>query len=76
MTLPANIKPRKLYQVRHYRIGYTFGVGVGHKSRLLPRSAAARIAKRLRKSGLDVTIAPVLVNTTPEQRAYLDRRYA
>lgn len=76
MTLAATIKPRKLYQIRNYRAGYTFGVTVGHKARLLPRGAAERIAKRLRKSGLDVTIASMVVNTTPEQRAHLDRRYA
>lgn len=72
----TNLKPRKLYQVRNYRAGYTFGQTVGHKARLLPRAAAARIAKRLRQCGLDVKIAPVLVNCTPEQAAYLDRRYA
>jgi hypothetical protein len=70
------IKTRKLYQVRNYRAGYTFGQTVGHKARLLPRSAAARIAKRLRRAGLDVKISPVTVNVTPEQAFYLDTRYA
>jgi hypothetical protein len=36
---------------------------------------AARIAKRLRRSGLDATISPLLVNVTPEQSAYLAARY-
>lgn len=69
-------KTRKLYQIRNHRAGHTFGQTVGHKCRLLPRAAAARIAKRLRRAGLDVTIAPVVVNCTAEQIAYLERRYA
>jgi hypothetical protein len=68
-------KTRKLYQVRNHRAGYTFGQTVGHKCRLLPRAAAARVAKRLRRAGLDVSISPVSVNVTPAQAAYLDRRY-
>ena len=70
------IKTRKLYQIRNYRAGYTFGQTVGYKCRLLPRAAAMRVAKRLRRSGLDIQIAPVQVNCTVEQAAYLDRRYA
>jgi hypothetical protein len=70
------IKSRKLYQVRYYAEGATFGVTVGFKCRLMPRSAAARIAKRLRRAGLDVKISPLSVNCTPEQIAYLNQRYA
>jgi hypothetical protein len=69
-------KTRKLYQIRNYRAGYTFGTTVGHKARLLPRAAAARIAKRLCRCGLDVKISPIMVNVTPEQAYYLDARYA
>jgi len=77
MTTATKIKARKLYQVRNHANGGVFsGRQVGHKSRLLPRSVAARIAKRLRKSGLFITINPIMVNCTPEQCAYLDRRYA
>ena len=72
----SGIKARKLYQVRVHEAG-RFGRQVGHKARLLPRAAAARIAKRLRATRRFelVTIDPVIVNTTPEQRAYLDARY-
>lgn len=70
-------KTRKLYQVRnHANGGMWSGRQVGHKARLLPRAAAMRIAKRLRKAGLFITIDPILVNVTPEQAVYLDRRYA
>lgn len=70
------LKTRKLYQVRHHANGGTWsGRQVGHKARLLPRAAAMRVAKRLRKSGLFITVDPILVNTTAEQRAYLDARY-
>jgi len=72
----ATTKTRKLYQVRNTRPGYTFGQTVGHKCRLLPRAAAMRVAKRLRRAGIDATISPLIVNVTPEQAAYLDRRYA
>lgn len=70
-------KTRKLYQVRnHPNGGLWSGRQVGHKARLLPRAAAMRIAKRLRKSGLVITVDPIMVNVTPEQAACLDRRYA
>ncbi|MGT2457717.1 hypothetical protein ACU4GI_32975 [Cupriavidus basilensis] len=72
----SKIKSRKLYLIRHYHAGQAIGVTVGHKCRLLPRAAATRIAQRLRRSGLDVQIAPLMVNVTPEQVAYLRRRYA
>ncbi|HWU71829.1 MAG TPA: hypothetical protein VN017_10800 [Pseudoxanthomonas sp.] len=75
--MAATIKTRKLYQVRnHANGGLWSGRQVGHKARLLPRAAAMKIAKRLRKSGLFITIDPIMVNVTPEQAAYLDRRYA
>ena len=72
----TQIKERKLYAVRNHPMnGAWSGVTVGHKARLLPRSAAMKIAKRLRKSGLFITIAPLVVNTTKEQRDYLSSRY-
>lgn len=75
--MAATLKTRKLYQVRHHANGgMSSGRSVGHKARLLPRTAALRIAKRLRKSGLFVTCDALHVNLTAEQIAYLDRRYA
>jgi len=72
----TKIKTRKLYQVRnHPNGGMSSGRCVGHKARLLPRTAAMRIAKRLRKTGLFITVDPIMVNVTPEQAAYLDARY-
>lgn len=72
----TQIKERKLYAVRNHPMnGAWSGVTVGHKARLLPRKAAMKIAKRLRKSGLFITIAPLIINTTKEQRDYLDCRY-
>jgi len=68
-------KTRKLYQIRQTPAGHTFGRTVGHKAQLKPRAVAARIAARLRKAGVDARISLVLVNTTPEQDAYLARRY-
>ena len=71
------VKPRKLYQIRHHaNDGLWSGRQVGHKARLLPRKAALKIAKRLRKSGLFITVDPIMVNTTKEQREYLDSRYS
>ncbi len=74
----TKIKTRKLYQVRIHHFGWAFGRDVGHKCRLVPRAAAMKIAKRLRKTKkFDmVEIYPLTVNVTPEQAAYLDRRYA
>lgn len=73
----SQIKERKLYIVRNHPMnGAWSGRTVGHKARLLPRTAALKIAKRLRKAGLFITIAPLMVNTTKEQRDYLDRRYS
>ncbi|VTU44989.1 hypothetical protein [Variovorax sp. RA8] len=68
-------KTRKLFQVRIHRPGHTFGTQVGHKCRLLPRSAAARVARRLRGSGHVVTIDPVMVKLTLAQAEALDCRY-
>ena len=70
------IKTRKLYQVRHHANGGLWsGRSVGHKAKLLPRAAAMRIANRLRKSGLFITVDPIMVNITAAQAAYLDARY-
>lgn len=74
--MTAAIKTRKLYQVRnHPNGGLSSGRSVGHKARLLPRPVALRIAKRLRKAGLFITVDPIMVSTTPAQRAYLDARH-
>lgn len=74
--MTKTLKTRKLYQIRHHANGGLWsGRQVGHKARLLPRAAAVRIAKRLRKSGLFITCDPIMVNVTPEQAAYLDARY-
>lgn len=73
----ATIKTRKLYQVRnHEGNGALRGNQVGHKCRLVPYKAARRIAKRLRAAGLFITLDAMMINVTPEQAAYLDRRYA
>ena len=69
-------KTRKLYQIRIHTFRHTFGKTVGHKARILPRNAAQRIAKRLRKSGHDVELFPMQVNLTVGQCAYLDNRYS
>jgi hypothetical protein len=76
MAQAAKIKARKLYMVRIHDDG-TFGRQVGHKSRLIPRKAAQRVARRLRQSRrFDmVEIYPMTVNLTPDQAAYLDCRY-
>jgi hypothetical protein len=77
MKAAAKIKESKLYAVRHHPMnGAWSGRTVGHKARLLPYKAAQRVAKRLRKAGLFITTSPLIVNTTPEQREYLNRRYA
>ncbi|CAN7784534.1 hypothetical protein LJR175_008410 [Variovorax sp. LjRoot175] len=75
MTAASKYKTRKLFQVRIHRPGHTFGAQVGHKCRLLPRTPAARIARRLRRAGLEVTIDPIIVKLTREQACYLDHRY-
>lgn len=69
------IRTRKLYQVRVHPAGRVFGQHVGHKGRLLPRAPAARVARRLRQSGLTVTIDPMIVKVTPQQVANLAARY-
>jgi hypothetical protein len=69
------MKTRKLYSVRHHPSGLVFGCNVGHKARILPRVAALRIAKRLRRSGLEITCWPIIVNVTAGEAADLDRRY-
>lgn len=72
-TVPLKLRTRKLYQVRHHP--GVFGRQVGFKARLVPLKAARRIANRLRRSGLDITIDPLVVKLTPEQVNYLERRY-
>lgn len=69
------MKTRKLYSVRYYELDKVFGKHAGYKGRLLPRVAAQRVARRLRKAGLDVQISPLVVNVTPAQEDYLKRRY-
>ncbi|WP_454909670.1 hypothetical protein [Variovorax gossypii] len=75
MTTTTKPRKRKLYQVRIHREGHVFGKQVGHKCRLLPRIAAQRVASRIRRGGLMVTIDPVQVNVTPLQAVELARRY-
>jgi hypothetical protein len=66
------MKTRKLYQIRITKPGHTFGTGL--KLAFMADSAvAARIAARLRRAGIDASISPMEV--TPEQSAYLARRY-
>lgn len=68
-------RTRKLFQVRIHRPGHTFGTQLGHKCRLLPRWAAARVARRLRGAGHVVTIDPIMVKLTLAQAEALDCRY-
>ncbi|WP_298705968.1 hypothetical protein [uncultured Variovorax sp.] len=75
MTTATKPRKRKLYQVRIHREGHVFGKQVGHKCRLLPRVAAQRVASRIRRGGVMVTIDPVQVIATPAQVAELARRY-
>lgn len=73
--MTAKLNLRKLYQVRVYAEGAVIGRHLGYKMRLLPFRPAQRVMKRLRRAGLDIMIVPILVNCTPEQVSYLDRRY-
>ncbi len=75
MTAAAKFRTRKLFQIRVHRPGHTFGMQVGHKCRLLPRAPAARVARRLRQAGHEVTIDPIIVKLTREQASHLDHRY-
>ncbi|CAN7777719.1 hypothetical protein LJR290_007907 [Variovorax sp. LjRoot290] len=75
MTAATKYRTRKLFQVRIHRPDHTFGVQVGHKCRLLPRTPAARVARRLREAGLTVTIDPIVIKLTREQASYLANRY-
>ena len=71
------IKQRKLYTVRYETTtGHLRARTVGHKARLLPRAAALRVVKRLKKAGVFAYVSALMVNVTPEQAAYLDRRYS
>jgi hypothetical protein len=73
------MKKRKLYQVRYFEgAKYSKAVGSG---RFVPRLVANRIARRLKarvkRAKLDILIVtvPVTAYMTPEQSAYLERRY-
>ena len=74
--MATKVKTRKLYMIRIHN-GNSTGKAVGFKGRLIPRKAALRVASRLRRSmRFDwVEMAPLEVNVTPEQIAYLNRRY-
>lgn len=71
--IKSSLKSRKLYQVRVYCGAITRQVG--RKGRLLPRAAAVRVAQRLRRSGLFVTVDPMMINLTPLQSSAMDRRH-
>lgn len=75
MTIAAKLRLRKLYQVRTHLEGHAFGKQVGHKCRLLPRVPAQRVASRIRRGGVMVTIDLIEVNVTSAQAAELVRRY-
>ncbi|HDR9217353.1 TPA: hypothetical protein QDB35_000022 [Burkholderia vietnamiensis] len=68
-------KTRTLYSVRYYRTGQAIGTTVGHKCRLVPLRIARRIARRLRRAGLEVQLASLIVRLTPRQAEHLARRY-
>ncbi|WP_148271010.1 hypothetical protein [Burkholderia glumae] len=68
-------KTRTLYSVRYYRTGHVVGTAIGRKARLLPLRIARRIALRLRRSGLEVQLASMVVCLTPAQAEHLARRY-
>lgn len=53
-------KTRKLYSVRYFgRKGSCYSTAVGFKGRLLERSKALRIVRRLKASGVDAVAAPM-----------------
>lgn len=58
-------EPRKLFSVRYFPSGCVFSVPVGHKARLLPYRQANRVAKRLKRSGVDVIVYSMFVNHRP-----------
>lgn len=66
---------KKLYSVRFTPTGSKIGNAVGHKGRLVPLSAAIKLAKRLCRSGVDADISALMVSVTPSQAAYLKNRY-
>lgn len=72
----TSMKQRTLYSVRYYQPNHVIGTAVGYKCRLVPRRVAQRIARRLRRNGLDVQIAPLAVRLTQQQADHLERRYA
>ena len=72
----TTMKKRTPYSVRYYQPDHAIGTAIGFKCRLVPRRVAQRIARRLRRNGLDVQIAPLAVHLTQQQADHLDRRYA
>ncbi|MGF6996695.1 hypothetical protein [Paraburkholderia sp. GAS32] len=76
MAQATKLAKRKLYTVRVFPTSTAYSKHVGHKGRLLPRRVAQRVLKRLEKGGkVEGYLSPLIVNCTPEQAAYLDRRY-
>jgi hypothetical protein len=69
------MKTKTLTEIRYFPAGSTFSRPVGFKHRLLPAATARRIAKRLRKSGVNVTLASHRVTLTGKERHYLLTRY-
>lgn len=55
-------KTRKLYSVRYFgRKGSCYSTAVGFKNRLVDRSRALRIVRRLKAFGVDATACQVTV---------------
>lgn len=69
------LRKARLYSLRHIQASNRFSCVIGYKGRLLPRKVAARVLKRLVRSGIDAVMYPVHVLTSPEERDYLKRRY-
>jgi len=55
------MKTRKLYQVRFEQGSGLSTKQVGHKMRLLERTKASRIVKRLKRAGVDAIMVPMLI---------------
>lgn len=57
------MKTRKLYSVRYFgRKGSCYSNTVGFKGRLMERTKALRIVRRLKASGVDAIAAPLTVS--------------
>jgi hypothetical protein len=77
MTQATKLAKRKLYTVRVFPTSTAYSKHVGHKGRLLPRHAAQRVLRRISKGGkVEGYLSPLVVNCSPEEVAYLDRRYS